>query len=623
MIEQLYYGKENFEGYCTEKDSLANLSKVNIFIGQNNSGKSRFLRGLFTTTFGYDYHNGASEFVYSKIETLKQEISRVFQQFNLQEIDDLVLNLSKLHSPKGINNDKSYIGQVRSVFDTANNLAMQSEFVSEGRGSNLNLGNRQEIINQIKRSASSCGIQIDKYIYNNEKEEFDKIYIPILRGLRPVNHQFDSDGKIEFDFNDSYLQRTNHDYKIPSELHRKIFTGLNIYQDTKKLLLGKRQDRDKIRAFEEFLSTAVFEQNVSLVPNINDDVLYISIGEEEERPVYDLGDGVQSIICILYPLFFNKDSSKFVFIEEPENFLHPGMQRILMNALMLDEFKDFQFFITTHSNHFLDISLDFNNISIYSFHKKKTIGSDKPEFIIENVNNEDLSVLELIGVRNSSVFLSNCTIWVEGITDRLYFNKILDVTQDHLRIKQENRFKEDLHYSFVEYGGNNIVHWEFGDTQSEESILAKRLNQRIMLIADSDNTEEKPDSKKAKRYEHLGEVLGDRFCKLQVKEVENLLSFKIIKEVVLETEGLKPDEEDYKRIDDIQEEDYSKKSLGLFIEEKFKPKKSYAEESGTIKNKIKFCKIANSKISGFDDLSEEAKELGKRLCSFIKSQNDY
>jgi predicted ATP-dependent endonuclease of OLD family len=159
-----------------------------------------------------------------------------------------------------------------------------------------------------------------------------------------------------------------------------------------------------------------------------------------------------------------------VFIEEPEKLLHPGLQRRLIETLMKQEgFENYQYFMTTHSNHFLDITLDFPEISIYTLTKKIDEGAHDEKdskFLIENLKHGDTSVLELLGVRDSSVFLSNCTIWVEGITDRLYFRHYLNLYFDNLSKNNNSaRFKEDFHYSFVKYSGGIIAHWSFLDNE--------------------------------------------------------------------------------------------------------------------------------------------------------------
>lgn len=89
-----------------------------------------------------------------------------------------------------------------------------------------------------------------------------------------------------------------------------------------------------------------------------------------------------------------------------------------------------------------------------------------------------------------------------------------------------NPFRENIDYAFIEYGGNNIVHFNFDPENHEDQINARYISNHIFLIADNDNTRE--GAQKAARKEHLREVLGERFYELPVVEVENLLPQKAI-----------------------------------------------------------------------------------------------
>ena len=79
---------------------------------------------------------------------------------------------------------------------------------------------------------------------------------------------------------------------------------------------------------------------------------------------------------------------------------------------------------------------------------------------------------------------------MEGIYDRGYLRKYLEIFQR----QNDMPFVEDIDYSFVEYSGSNITHWCFSDDDSKENrlypeienILANRLSNRILLIADGD-----------------------------------------------------------------------------------------------------------------------------------------
>jgi hypothetical protein len=85
-------------------------------------------------------------------------------------------------------------------------------------------------------------------------------------------------------------------------------------------------------------------------------------------------------------------------------------------------------------------------------------------------------------VRNSSIFLSNCTIWIEGICDRLYINKFLEISQEYkLGDRYDiDRLKEDLHFSYIEYGGANIVHYSFDNEKNRKKIKASQISSKII-----------------------------------------------------------------------------------------------------------------------------------------------
>lgn len=128
--------------------------------------------------------------------------------------------------------------------------------------------------------------------------------------------------------------------------------------------------------------------------------------------------------------------------------MHPSIQRILIDTLA--KFPNLQVFLTTHSNHFLDLSYDYpDEIAIFSFEK-----INETEFSVKNIT-ENSIIIDLLGVRNSSVFLANCVIWTEGVTDRMLIRKLLELTKFN--------FKEDFHYAFAEYGGNNLDNFEYSD----------------------------------------------------------------------------------------------------------------------------------------------------------------
>lgn len=356
-------------------------------------------------------------------------------------------------------------------------------------------------------------------------------------------------------------------------------------------------------------------QTVTLIPKQKEKVVFVKIGNEKEQPIHHLGDGIQSAIILSFLPFVRKEQT-FFFIEEPEMYLHPGLQRKILD--FYNSLEQHTFFLTTHSNHFLDITIDIKDVSIFTFRKildDSENDEKEPNFTIEAVDSGCESSLELLGVRNSSVFLVNATIWVEGITDRWYFRKMLNSYMDFLEEKDELklRLEEDTHYSFVEYGGANITHWSFLDYE-EHPIEVERLCAKAVVIIDGDG------EKKMKRKEDLEKILDDRLIILPCREVENILPYKVIKEVVMEYE-----KNDELNIPEFNFDKYQHKFLGTFIESQMlkndsSRKGGYKEKSGTIKAKTDFCERALPKIQ-YDDLDESVKEIIEKIYDFIHLQN--
>ncbi|WP_417354678.1 ATP-dependent nuclease [Flavobacterium sp.] len=268
--------------------------------------------------------------------------------------------------------------------------------------------------------------------------------------------------------------------------------------------------------------------------------------KKKTRKLHDLGDGIQALIILMYKIFMAEDNS-FFFIDEPELNLHPGMQRLFLEQIATNPEllkKKLTYIISTHSNHFLDLTLEKDNVSIYSFVPKQSVKGKDNQFIIKNVNRGDNEILKHLGVNNSSVFLANCSIWVEGVSDRNYIKAFLKSYIDYLAKNEDKEYKslkEDIDYAFFEYAGSNIEHYLFEEEISEDEenkieseINAIALSNKIFLLADSDNAEE--GSAKAKRLEKLEAIKKNDFtAKIirEVREIENLLTNDIWKEVLI------------------------------------------------------------------------------------------
>jgi AAA15 family ATPase/GTPase len=592
-------------------DFLTPLSKINIFVGSNNSGKSRFVRILSSLPL-YDIEQQNIE-----LESIKLGMLSVFEDFNN------FLDTHRAIKAKDI--DKKTIESMRKTFDGLITLGQDrfneirthfkdistSSFLrveAEG-GGHYTPGTSQveQMQREIKIIANRANTLLDKIPIQSESNAPKKVYIPTLRGLR----------QLEANHKDLYAERTAQDYFSTENQGSapEIFTGLTLYHRLIDLLLGNNSERKLIADYQEFISKTLFEgKPVALIPNPREKVVVVKIGNEKEQPIHHLGDGIQSAIILSFLPYVMREQT-FFFIEEPEMYLHPGLQRKILN--FFDSLERHTFFLTTHSNHFLDITIDIKDAAVFTFRKLLDSDDDEltPNFTIEAVDSGYESSLELLGVRNSSVFLVNATVWVEGITDRWYIREMLNSYMDYLaKDKALNlRLDEDSHYSFVEYGGANITHFSFLDYETHP-IEVDRLCAKAIVIIDGDG------EKKMKRKDDLEKTLGERLIILPCREVENLLPYDVIKQVVIEYEknsALTLPEHTYDK--------YQDKYLGKFIEDKmlktgFARKGGYQAESGTLKNKVDFCEKALDKIQ-YVNLPESTKEVIQSIYQFIYERN--
>lgn len=639
MIREITFKPENYTYEIQQGATLneiARLSKVNIFVGANNTGKSRFLRNLLMENFNSEVNSARStgnSTAFNDVFRALVDSKPKYEKEN-SSIFDAINQINQVLSETGYDKRNQMLYQLlRTVDEITDNE------------------NRQKVYLEIRQILQSkLNFEYCAYIKFMHSKA---IYIPMLRGLRPLM-KLDSqnlegratpysdsncfEDRVMFDHfltldekqslvniqQQALEPKTSKSY-FDGKYTFNIFTGLSLYEEIKKMLLGTHKERKFIEDYEKFLNTNFFKEKITLIPRINDDVLYINIGDKEEYPIYDLGDGLQTIIICTFPAFQHQDKSLLLFIEEPELTLHPGMQRKLFDSYR--DFENFQVFITTHSNHLLDLTLDYSDLcSIYSFEKK----SDK-EFIIKNATpNKD--VLDLLGVRSSSVFLSNCVIWVEGITDRLYVRKFLELYQNE---HESNEFEEDKHYSIVEYGGDNIIHFNFDDEDPDElTINVESITKNNFIVADNDNTRD-TEGKKAKRLEILNEKLAGNFFSEHI-EIENLIPFCVYKKYFenipesaarhWEYKDSKGNEADF--VSDLTSmkigEALKKHFIGL--KEGFSATDSYNRKDiscigDKTKLALKLINIIEQEKMSFNDLPEIAQDLTKRIYKFINEKN--
>ncbi|WP_179021361.1 AAA family ATPase [Winogradskyella forsetii] len=586
---------------------IGEFKKINLFVGSNNSGKSRFLRALAKSEWA-NLNMSKDKITFSaQFQQIKARYPDVHNQTNhsfrrdLTDIYNKIVesNNDVLHPTR--NKTKANLDALNVLIEKYNNLLER------------NKNTQIKVLIDFFPLLKSYLINV-KYVNGNIFKR--KIYIPILRSIHENKYLISGNFKETI--------------KINYGIEHNVFTGLELYGKVLDLKNSQGVNRKKIKQFEIFLSKHFFEnKEVEITSNSKENELLFAI-DDTEYPIYNLGDGIQSLIILLFPIF-TAEKNDWFFIEEPETNLHPGLQRIFIQTLLQDKYlqeKNLKYFFTTHSNHFLDITLLNEEISIFQFQK-----NDKDGFSIKTDVKPSKDVLDVLGVNTSSVFLANTSIWVEGPTDRKYLSKLLNLYYGF----KSHFLKEDIDYSFFQYGGNLIEHYLFdNDIDFDEEIVREKINSfalsnKIYLLADNDNADMRTAKGKRRKFLEENAQKNPNFLyqNTELKEIENLLPKVIIKDFL---NSLVKDMEDNELINaiDFHKSDYDKIGLGEFYESLLiengiakKYHKSFRAESGTLKNdyKIKLADFAiNSeyKYEDFIENNETLKRIIEKLYKFIK-----
>lgn len=614
-----------FKSYHTENArEISSFSQINLFIGPNNSGKSRFLRALFNeqplpyTTSKYDAYT-FSRIASEGADSLKSSFG--FSISSLGGVSNELFDEVSYNVPKHIDPQSSIIDLLEEKLSTLSKVSESDVLKHTSSVSGAEVTIRRNMVKTFSEIVSKLTNDLKELEIERLGNE-SKFYIPILRGLRALRSD-----KIS-----QPLQQSSHifhkvtllDYFSKSRQTETLgplsdncflFTGETMYKKLKGMLLSEPDNRKKVKEYEDYLSKYFFNgESITLIPREADDIVHVLIGGEQQLPIYDLGDGLQTLLICTFNAFMETNRCLF-YIEEPDTYMHPGMQRALIEALQ--ENPQHQYFITTHSNHFLDMTLDYSNISVFRF--QKTVCGKKPEFTISGISSPDANILRDLGVLNSSVFLTNATIWVEGITDRLYLRAFIKKYITTLKSENPEMFEkysllhEDIHYSFVEYQGSNLLHWTFDpNDDSLKRIKANWLCGGAIMIADGDIAKKK----KGDRVKFYEECLGEHFILIPCKEIENLLPVEILRNIV--ENRLKNRELDLSLVK-FAEYSKLKSGLGAYLDRKLDLKIGeihFATPSGTLRGKTRFCEDS-VRLMENDELQWRLPTIVAKLCQRI------
>ena len=508
------------------------LKRLNIIVGANNSGKSRFMR-----EFAINVNDKLNIHL---SESFLENIDRITKEYREISSIDIDLKDIKTSNYQVIDSKiKQSVNSIRKNIQEFENWSNGSIHYSSGVPSFISHKSSYKEKSQASLFRVKAENIIEELVPLIEKiktldfANYHIFYINSLRSLKKIQSnngtENETSEKIEINLlKQPLLLRTYEDYEFTED---RIISGEDFFDFLTDSLLGMPEERQRVYEYQDKISHYFFNnQDVVIIPNRKDDILQIKIGDDKQFPISQLGDGLQQIIILTYKAFLTTEPS-FFFIEEPEMHLHAGYVKQLMKFLLNE--TDHYYMATSHSNYLLDMINEDNRIALYRVDKERIDDENKYETVIKRCDG-DRTILQTLGVSPSSVFLANCTIWIEGITDRLYFVQYLKKYLDELKVTDKekwedySRFIDGYHYAFVEYQGSNLEHWDFEIDNLEEVDSSKLKGLNAVLVTSNALVIADADLKEKPRFNELEQQLGERIIMTQGKETENSISKKFL-----------------------------------------------------------------------------------------------
>ena len=282
----------------------------------------------------------------------------------------------------------------------------------------------------------------------------------------------------------------------------------------------RHRRKEEFEPIQNFVKSVLENDTAELMVSFDTSEILVSL-DGVERRLGSLGQGVNQVVIL--GIAATRAKGKIMCIEEPEQNLHPVLQRKLLDYLDSLE-GDRQFLISTHSSVFVD------HPSAAVFSVRLTDTGSK----VERVDTSALKHLLLfdLGYRPSDILQTNCAIWVEGPSDAIYLRYWIR--------EVDNTLIEGRDFSFLYYGGRVLSHFSLddedndGDGKSGEALIrCLQINRRSFLMMDSDKDDEHDTLNKTKNRV-IAEASGSNkdVWVTDGREIENYLPANTVEEFI-------------------------------------------------------------------------------------------
>jgi len=490
----LGFGLANYRSFGPEGFLIRNPKRINVFIGKNNCGKSNILRGLQVLSRLSEPKGGRKGFDNVTDGHRKSGNNLTATAF----VPSRALTDSKKIAEHDIGNIEALVGKLLEIhWDTFTGELLLCQQLSSlkwfelsrimqtwtGHQFNNTIREPEKYIAYLGPHLIDAAIQQLKSLLNR------LINIPVFRQIQQGAAQ-------------------------PAE---GVFNGANTIESLRDMQnpeAGQDQRRDVFDKIQAFVRELLGNQDLRIEIPSRSSSLNLQMHGLHRLPLDSFGTGIHHLVILCAALAMH--SGCVITLEEPEVHLHPDLQRKFLRFIA--EQTTNTYFITTHSNVFLDSKLD---VSVYHVQFDGKVSSVTH---LESTRSSR-EVLTDMGYKASDLLQANCVIWVEGPSDRIYLNRWLGFVAPDL--------VEGIHYSIAFYGGKVLSHFTASDDPIGDLVQVLRINRHAIFVMDRDGDDEAAQLNANK--ERIQEELTTDACWVtQGREIENYLPLALIQRTLAE-----------------------------------------------------------------------------------------